>query len=128
MLLLFQASTGQLPPDQILPDSVWSGYFQTLGALVLVLVLLVVVMRYVLPSLPVARGSASGLLRVRGSIALEPRKRIYLIETGGKVLMVSSCENSLGLLGTFDATGFPEVPAEDKPESSFSRLLKRRQS
>ncbi|MCW5964612.1 MAG: flagellar biosynthetic protein FliO [Bryobacterales bacterium] len=126
MLLLLQGTSGPVPADQLFPESAWSGYFQTIGALLVVLVLLVLVMRYVLPSLPAARHSAGNLITIRGSVALEPRKRIYLIESGGKMLMVASCENTLNLLGTFDAEGFPEAPVAGTVESPFARLLKGR--
>ncbi len=124
MLFLLQVAGSELPAQSPLPESGWEGYWQTLGALAAVLVLLVVVMRYVLPALPVAKHGSNDLMRVRGSLALEPRKRIYLIESGGRMLMVASSEGSLHLLESFDRERFPEFSRPEGQDSLFARMLK----
>ena len=106
----------------------WGDYFQALGALLFVLLLLFLTMRFVVPLLPVARNASSGLIRVRATVPLEPRKRLYLIESGGKVLMLASADHTVSLVGTFDTADFPEAPAEAARTPRFSDFLKRGRS
>ncbi|MCU0228769.1 MAG: flagellar biosynthetic protein FliO [Bryobacterales bacterium] len=123
-LLFLQAAGTATANEALLPDSGWSHYGQALGSLLLVLLLLVLVVRYVLPALPVARPGAHGLLRVRGSLALETRKRIYLVEAGGKVLMIACSESSISLLDRFDVDQFQEVEQPHAAPLSFARILR----
>lgn len=126
MLLFLQAAGSPAVPEPMLPDSGWTQYWQTLGALLLVLLLLVLAMRYVLPALPMARQGSYGLLRVRGSLSLDARKRVYLIEAGGKVLLIGCSESSINLLERFELEQFPATPSQKDAPSPFARILQGR--
>lgn len=115
----------QVQADSVAAGTSWGDYFQVMGALLFILVLLVVAMRYVLPLLPATRGASAGLIRVRATMPLEPRKRLYLVESGGRMLLLASADHAVTLVGTFAPADFPEAPADPSPVSKFAHLLKR---
>lgn len=119
MAFLFQA-----PPESFIPETGWGDYFQMLASLLVILLLLVLVMRYVLPALPVTRAATGGLIRIRATVPLEPRKRLYLVETGGKVFLLASSENALSLISDFDPESFPPEPEAPESKLRFADLLK----
>jgi flagellar biogenesis protein FliO len=115
----------QAQADTVAAGTGWGDYFQAMGALLFVLLLLFLAMRFILPMLPVARAASEGLIRIRASVPLEPRKRLYLIESGGKVLLLASADHAVNVIGTFQPGDFPEAAAAQSPSSKFSDLLKR---
>lgn len=87
------------------PD--WVEYAKFFAALVAVLGGAWAVTRYAVPALYARRNAGGGLIRVRASFALEPRKTVYLVEVGSRTLCVGSSEQSLSLLATFDSSELP---------------------
>lgn len=124
LFLQFQADSAGTP------ESSWGAYFQMLGALLLVLMLVFLALRYLLPVLPAARAVQNGLIRVRAAFPLEPKKRLYLIETGNKVLLLASTDQSLNLLAEIPADSIPPAPTADAtaPRIPFADWLKRGRS
>lgn len=75
---------------------------QTLLALGLVCGLALVVFRFVLPRLGAMKQKRS-MVRVIDRVGLEPRRSLYVIETGGKWLLIGVSEAGVQLVSELDA-------------------------
>jgi flagellar biosynthetic protein FliO len=76
-------------------------------------------------------GRSDDCVRVLGRCFLEPRRSVYLIETGGRCFLVGVGEGPMSLLAEIDKTAIPaQVVGGDKPVSPFgdilSKVLRRR--
>jgi len=80
-------------------------------AMVIVIGLAIVTIRYVIPKLAMVRtrGSVAGL-KILDRIPLDSRKAIYIIQVEGRRLLVGVSENHIGLL--------TELKREDENDSS----------
>jgi flagellar protein FliO/FliZ len=119
MLALLQAGAEHAE----LPHGYGVALLQTLVSLAAVCILAWVVLRW---------GAKRGLgalgqgkrIKVIEKVPLDARRSLYLVEVGGKVLLVGSGESgALSLLTELDPTTLPELP-EPKPQS-FADVLKR---
>lgn len=114
---------------------------QTLFALALVCGLAYVIFRWVLPRLQVTR-SANSMIRIVDRVALDTRKSMFVIEVGGRWLLIASSEAGVQLLSELDAAtaarladeleqsrlswrNSPNVSREAIADS-FARILKRK--
>ncbi|HVV83671.1 MAG TPA: flagellar biosynthetic protein FliO [Kofleriaceae bacterium] len=85
----------------------------------LVCVVVIVVARYGRRWLG-GRGGDDGVIRVRGRLPLEPRRALYVVEVGGRTLLVGSSEGGIQLLSEIEAEALPEEPA---PRGGFAALV-----
>ena len=114
---------------------------QTLFALALVCGLAYAIFRWVLPRLQVTR-SANSMIRIVDRVALDTRKSMFVIEVGGRWLLVASSEAGVQLISELDAAtagsladeleqsrlswrNSPNVSREAIADS-FARILKRK--
>ena len=69
-------------------------------------------------------GRSDGCVRVLGRCPLEPRRSVYLIETGGRCFLVGVGDGPMSLLAEIDKAAIPaSAGAGDKPSSPFSDVL-----
>ncbi|HVF49404.1 MAG TPA: flagellar biosynthetic protein FliO [Pyrinomonadaceae bacterium] len=114
---------------------------QTLFALALVCGLAYAIFRWVLPRLQVTR-STNSMIRIVDRVALDARKSMFVIEVGGRWLLVASSEAGVQLISELDAAkagsladeleqsrlswrNSPNVSREAIADS-FARILKRK--
>jgi flagellar biosynthetic protein FliO len=76
-------------------------------------------------------GRSDDRVRVLGRCFLEPRRSVYLIESGGRCFLVGVGDGPMSLLAEIDKAAIPATAADgDKPDSAFSaalaKLLRRR--
>ena len=104
----------------------WKDYLQLLAALAITLGLIYVVLRHVLPRLQFGKPAADGLIRVRATYPLEPRKTLYIVEAGSETLLLGSSGDTLSTLGSIPRESLPvEIPVAP---TRFADLLKRRRA
>ncbi len=96
---------------------------QTLLALAAVCALAWVVLRWGVKRLYGA-GSASGRVKVLERILLDPRRTLYLVEVGGKVLLLGAGEGPMTNLAEIDPKALPAEPEARK--ASFLDVLRRK--
>jgi flagellar biogenesis protein FliO len=71
-------------------------------------------------------GRSDDCIRVRGRCFLEPRRSVYVIETGGRCFLVGVGEGAMSLLAEIDKEAIPSPPAGgDKSTSPFGDVLAR---
>jgi flagellar biosynthetic protein FliO len=71
-------------------------------------------------------GRSDDYVRVLGRRFLEPRRSIYLIETGGRCFLVGVADGPISLLAEIDKATLPAPMAGgNKSSSSFSEALNR---
>jgi flagellar protein FliO/FliZ len=95
---------------------------QTLLALGAVCLLAWIVLRWGVKRLYGASGS--GRIRVLERVPLDPRRSLYLVEVGGKVLLVGAGEGPMTTLAEIDPKALPAEPEARK--TSFLEVLRRR--
>ncbi|HEY0078967.1 MAG TPA: flagellar biosynthetic protein FliO [Pyrinomonadaceae bacterium] len=114
---------------------------QTLFALALVCGLAYLIFRWVLPRLQVTR-SANSMIRIVDRVALDARKSMFVVEVGGRWLLVASSEAGVQLISELDAekvSGLADeieqarlswrtspAPSREAIAESFARILKRK--
>jgi flagellar protein FliO/FliZ len=106
---------------------------ETLLALGLVCGLAYAIFRWVLPRLRVAR-SANSMIRVVDRVGLDARKSLFVIEVGGRWLLVAASESGVQLISELDAEALriaDEAEAEraaerEKLAERFSRIFNRK--
>jgi flagellar protein FliO/FliZ len=98
-----------MQPGQAAPAA--GGYGElALTALLLVVAVCVVVLvlaRYAGRWLAARGGGDEGLVRVRARVPLEPRRALYVIEVGGRTLLVGSSEGGISVLSEVEAAALP---------------------
>ena len=111
-----------MQPGQAAPAA--GGYGElaltTLLVLVVVCVVVMVAARYAGRWLG-GRASGDGLVKVRARVPLEPRRALYLIEVGGRTLLVGSSEGGVTLVSEVDP-GEVVAPAAGPPRG-FAALV-----
>ena len=78
----------------------WMDYVKTLVVLFATLLLIVAAVRLLIPKLMVRQNSP--FLKVIARYSLEPRKTLYIVQVGSKVLLLASTNNSLSYLATLE--------------------------
>lgn len=69
-------------------------------------------------------GRSDDCVRVLGRCFLEPRRSVYLIETGGRCFLVGVGEGSVSLLAEIDKAAIAaSAVARDRPSSPFNDVL-----
>jgi len=69
-------------------------------------------------------GRSDDCVRVLGRCFLEPRRSVYLIETGGRCFLVGVGEGPMSLLAEIDKASLPaSTTAGDNPSSPFREVL-----
>jgi flagellar protein FliO/FliZ len=95
---------------------------QTLLALAAVCALAWVVLRWGVRRL--YGGASSGRVRVLERVPLDPRRSLYLVEVGGKVLLLGAGDGPMTTLAEVDPNALPAEP--EAKRASFLEVLKRR--
>lgn len=120
-LLVASASDAPVP----LPDGYGAFLVQSALVLIAVCALAWLVLRFGLRRLyaPSANGSP---IRVIARAALEPRRNLYIIEVGGKTLLVGSTESGpLSTLAELDPAAISTSPAPPSAKRSFIEIFRR---
>jgi flagellar biogenesis protein FliO len=116
------------PVDQLVAmNSQIVQYIAVLLALVGVLVLAYVTLKVGLPRIFGMHTSGTGPIRVLARYPLEPKKTLYLVETGSQVFLLASSESGVTYLTPVEAVNAAEMfdvkPAAQPPHKEFRRLL-----
>lgn len=82
--------------------------FQTLVALLFVCGLAVIVFRVLLPRLQAA-GAHRSMVRVVDRVGLDARKSLYVVEVGGRWLLLGASEAGVHLVSELDAAAAEEA-------------------
>jgi flagellar biogenesis protein FliO len=102
-------------------------YIEVLIALGAVLMIAYVSLRIGLPRLMGMRTSAAGPIRVLARYPLEPKKTLYLVETGSQVVLIATSENRVEYLTALApdnaAQVLASVPHEQAERKQFRQLL-----
>jgi len=72
--------------------------------------------RKILPKMTAARANNGGI-RVVAVTSLEPRKRLYVIEIKGRVLLLGVSESEMRLLTELDPASLSETDPVTQPQS-----------
>jgi flagellar biosynthetic protein FliO len=79
-------------------DFTWL-FIKMLLVLVIVCVSAIIFLKYVLPQLGIARGGHKGrFFKVHGRYQLEPRKSLYVVEVGGRYLVIGCADHGIKLI------------------------------
>jgi flagellar biosynthetic protein FliO len=110
-----------MDPGQAAPAAGGYGELALTALLVLVVVcaLLLVVARYAGRWIGGRRGE-DGLIKVRARVSLEPRRALYVIEVGGRTMLVGSSEGGIQMLAEVEAS---ELPAPAVASGGFAALV-----
>jgi flagellar biogenesis protein FliO len=104
-------------------------YIEVLLALAGVLVLAYVTLKVGLPRMFGMRPPGRGPIQVVARYALEPRKTLYLVQTGSQVLLLGTSENQVQYLTALEAENAAEilqsVRSSEPPRQDFRALLNR---
>jgi flagellar biosynthetic protein FliO len=97
MLLTASISTEAATPENAV-DFTWL-FVKMLLVLVIVCVSAIIFLKYILPRLGIARGNHRGrYFKVHGRYQLEPRKSLYVVEVGGRYLVIGSADHGINLI------------------------------
>lgn len=84
-------------------DFTWL-FIKMLGVLVVVCVTAIIFLKYVLPRLGITRGGQRGrFFKVHGRYQLEPRKALYVVEVGGRYLVIGCADHGINLVTELSA-------------------------
>lgn len=110
-------------PATELPGGYGAALLQTLLALAVVCVLAWVVLKWA-SRRGFAFGAGGRRVKVLERVALDPRRTLYLVEVGGKVLLLGAGDGaSPRLISELDPDALPDEPA--KPKARFADVLGR---
>lgn len=99
----------------------WSA-LQMLVTLVVVCGLVLVITRKILPKMTAMRMNNAGI-RVLAITSLEPRKRLYVIEIKGRVLLLGVSDSEMRLLTELDSASLDEPEPMTHPQSGRRPLI-----
>jgi len=125
------ASIAQTAQEVAAPEDVPGGYGELLLTSLLVLVAVCVlawgVIKFGLRRLyPSARaGAGGGPIKVLARLPLEPRQTLYIVEVGGKTLLVGSGDRPVNVIAELDADAVTEAVAAAPRPRSFADVLRR---
>ena len=106
----------QLEPPVNSAGLEWS-VLQVLLTLVAVCALVLVFARKILPKMTAARAHSAGI-RVVAVTPLEPRKRLYIVEIHGRVLLLGVSDSEMRLLTELDPASLSETEPITQPQSA----------
>lgn len=113
----------QAAQEAELPGGYGVALLQTLLALAAVCVLAWVVLRWGARR-GLGLGASRGQVRVLERISLEPRRSLYLVKVGTRVLLIGAGEGgSPAVLAELDPSEVPEEPEQARP--GFAEVLRR---
>lgn len=96
-LLTSAIATETATPESAV-DFTWL-FVKMLLVLVIVCVCAIIFLKYVLPRLGITRGGHRGrYFKVHGRYQLEPRKSLYVVEVGGRYLVIGSADHGINLI------------------------------
>ncbi|MEZ5356672.1 MAG: flagellar biosynthetic protein FliO [Bryobacteraceae bacterium] len=75
---------------------------RVIAALAGVILAAVIALRYVLPKFMARGESQPGLIRMVARYPLEPKKTLYLVEAGGRTLLLGASERDIHFLASLD--------------------------
>jgi flagellar biogenesis protein FliO len=79
-------------------DFTWL-FIKMLLVLVVVCVSAIIFLKYILPRMGITRGGHRGRhFKVHGRYQLEPRKALYMVETGGRYLVIGCADHGINLI------------------------------
>ncbi len=112
------------------PEEVPGGYGEflltSLLVLIIVCVLAWVVLRFGLRRLyPTARLGGAGPIKVIARVPLEARQTLYIVEVGGKTILLASGDRPLNLITELDSDAVAEAVAAAPKPKSFADVLRR---
>ena len=127
-MFLFFAPPGLEPPPPELPTGGYGAFlFQSLLILVGVCVLAWLVIRFGIKRLIHTTGQANGPLKLVARLSLEPRRTLYVIEAGGKHLLIGTNENGpMTHLGELDSEAITEALAAQAQRPTFLEVLRKK--
>jgi len=97
-LLLTSAVATEMATPEGAVDFTWL-FVKMVGLLVVVCVLAIIFLKYVLPRLGVTRGGQRGrFFKVHGRYQLEARKSLYVVEVGGRYLVIGCADHGIKLI------------------------------
>jgi len=119
---LLQASADAAARSSELPSGYGAALLQSLLALLAVCILAWVVLRWASQR---GVGAGSGRrVRVLERVPLDARRQLYLVQIGGKVLLIGAGDGAAPrLISEVDAEHLPEI--EPPPGMSFAQVLAR---
>jgi flagellar biogenesis protein FliO len=68
-------------------------------------------------------GTGAGRIRVLERVPLEPRRTLYLVEIGSRILLIGAGDRDLRVLAEMDRAALPEPPPAER--RSFAETLRR---
>jgi flagellar biogenesis protein FliO len=100
-------------------------YLKLVVSLVVIIVLIVVVLRFWLPRMTGFRNLSSGPIRVAAHFPLEPRKNLYIIQTGDEYFLVGTSESGVHYLTTLNPERIHAALSNNEapPDPRFSSLI-----
>ncbi len=121
---------GQVAAEAPVPEDVPGGYGEFLLTSMLVLVIVCVLAWVVLKfglrrMFPGTRVGGDGPIRVVARLPLEPRQTLYIVEVGGKTLLIGSGDRPVNLVTELDADAVAEAVAAVPKPTSFADVLRR---
>jgi flagellar biogenesis protein FliO len=93
------------------------GLVTTIASLALICALAIGALRLL------ARRPARGAIRLRGALALEAKRSVYVVEAGGRCFLVGGSEGAMALIAELDPAS---LPAESEAAPSALKLALRR--
>jgi flagellar biosynthetic protein FliO len=124
------ASIAQTAQEVAAAEQVPGGYGEflltSLLVLVAVCVLAWVVLKFGLRRLyPGAKTGGAGPIKVVARLPLEPRQTLYIVEVGGKTMLLGSGDRPVSLLTELDAEAVERAVAAAPQPRSFADVLRR---
>lgn len=122
--------TALLQQEVAARDEVPGGYgeFLLMSLLVLVVVCLLawLVLRFGLRRLyPMARPGNEGPVKVIARVALEARQTLYIVEVGGKTMLLGTGDRPVSLISELDSDAVAAAVAAAPKPKSFADVLRR---
>lgn len=96
---------------------------QTLLALAAVCLIAIVALRYGLRRLSGFGGREGGRIKVIERVAVDAKRSLYLVDVGGRVLLLGAGDGQVTLLAEIDAATLPPVP--ERRRLAFRDILSR---
>jgi flagellar biogenesis protein FliO len=110
-------------------DSQLYDYLKTMLALVAILALAYLVIRYWLPRMTGIQTSASGPIQVISRFALEPKKGLYIVKAGSEYMLLGTSESGIQYLTALKAEDIEALAAKAELTPSagvpFQKILER---
>jgi flagellar biogenesis protein FliO len=97
-------------------------YLKLIVTLAIILVVIVVVLRFWLPRVTAFRNISSGPIRMAAHFPLEPRKNLYIIQTGGEYFLVGTSESGVHYLTTLDPEHISATLSQKEDHSTDSQF------